>query len=110
MSKQSVAKQKRRQKRLEIRKMEERADQNLAFLSKSFKIIDEKLKETDKEFADAYEVFENLKDKYLFVEEDEDEEDSFLNEEKERFDQAFNIVMAKKFGILENVMERSFPN
>ena len=65
MGKQSEAKKKRRQKRLEFKKMEEKAYKNLDFLSKSFKIIDETLKETDKEFAEAYSIFENLKYKYL---------------------------------------------
>lgn len=107
MGKQSEAKKKRRQKRLEFKNMEEKANENLSLLSKSFEMITTKLQETDKEFAEAYSVFENLKEKYLFIDEDKDDVEDFSDEEKKRFDQAFDIVMTKKIGLFGNTMERT---
>ncbi len=109
MGKQSKAKKKRREKRLGLRKREEKANQNLAILSEGFQKITNKLKETDKEFAQAHAIFDSLKDKYLFEDEDENwnDIDNFSSDEKERFNEAFQIVMKKQIGVMEDIITKS---
>lgn len=100
----SLAKKKKLKKRILLKNEDKKINQNLGILSDGMKIITEKLKEVDAEFAEAHLIVEKFKSKYLFDRRKHDSSED--SEEKKQFDRAFEIVIEKTFTMIGNALEK----